>query len=202
MNPPFQCAIAHVGIYQNFGAYMAFYETAVERLFDVLQSGAETSDTLAMPILALMRHSMELGYKYSLWELHQMMDEKFDSQKYGHHELPSLHKSLYDYFKRTVEHYRLPDHVMDGFEKYRLKTETAMQKFSALDKLSFSFRYPIDKKSGGVNFGLHTTIDLSQMRQLYDEAMILLRHTADVVGEYVDIHRHMQAEMRQFQGVW
>ena len=202
MNRPPQYPIAHVGLYQNFGAYLAFYETAVKRLFDVLQSGMETPDTLAMPILALMRHSLELGYKYSLWELHQMMSEKFDSEAYGHHNLTSLHRSLCDYFKKTFEHYGLPDNVMDSFDEHRLKTETGMLKFSALDKASFSFRYPIDKKSGGTNFDLQTKIDLSEMRLLYDEAMILLRHTADVVGEYVDIHRQMEADMRQSQGYW
>ena len=202
MSRPPQYAIAYIGLYPTFGAYLAFYEISVKRLYEVLQSGKETPDTLAMPILALMRHSMELGYKFSIWELHRMMDEKFDSQAYGHHDLIRLHKSLCDYFKKVVEHYSLPDNVTESFEEHRPKTEAAMQKFSALDKLSFSFRYPIDKKSGGANFNQHTTVDLFEMRQLYDEAMILLRHTADVVGEYVDIHQHMEADLRQSQGYW
>lgn len=193
---------AHIGLYPSFGAYLSFYENAVRRLFEALESGKETPDCLALPILALMRHSMELGYKFSLWELHQALGEKFDTKAYGHHDLTTLHASLCDYFKRTVAHYSLPDHVEDSFNEHRPKTEIAMQRFVALDKLSFCFRYPFDKKSGGANFDQQAKVDLLEMRTLYEDAMILLRHTADVVGEYVQIHHDMEAEMRQWAGGW
>jgi hypothetical protein len=189
-------------MYPGFGAYLAFYETAVRRLFELLENGKETPDSLALPMLALMRHSMELGYKFSLWELHEALGEKFDTQAHGHHDLTKLHSALCDYFKRTVAHYGLPDQVADSFEEYRPKTEAAMQRFAALDKLSFSFRYPFDKKTGGANFDHQTTVDLAEIRDLYEQAMILLRHTADVVGEYVEIHRDMEAEKREWAWGW
>lgn len=194
--------IAHIGLYSSFSAYLSFYECAVRRLFESLESGKETPDRLALPILALMRHSMELGYKFSLWELRQALGEKFDTQAYGHHDLTKLHADLCECFKRTVRHYNLPDSVEDSFSEYRPKTEIAMQRFAALDKLSFCFRYPFDKKSGGANFDQQTKVDMLEMRTVYEDAMILLRHTADVVGEYVQIHHQMEAEMRQWVGGW
>ncbi|MBK8000644.1 MAG: hypothetical protein IPK15_18495 [Verrucomicrobia bacterium] len=202
MSQPPQVSSAHIGFYPSFGAYLSFYETAVRRLFELLESGKETPDSLALPMLALMRHSMELGYKFSLWELHQALGEKFDTQAYGHHDLAKLHAALCDCFKRTVAHYGLPDHVEQSFDEYRPKTEAAMQRFAALDKLSFSFRYPFDKKTGGANFVHQMTVDLAEIRDLYEQAMVLLRHTADVVGEYVEIHRDMEAEMHQWAGGW
>lgn len=193
---------AHIGLYPSFGAYLSFYENAVRRLFESLESGKETPDCLALPILALMRHSMELGYKFSLWELHRALGERFDTQAYGHHDLTKLDGDLCECFKRTVAQYNLPESVEDSFEEYRQKTEIAMQRFAALDKLSFCFRYPFDKKSGGPNFNQQTKVDMLEMRAVYEDAMVLLRHTADVVGEDVQIHYEMEAEMRQWVGGW
>lgn len=204
MSRPPEDFTAHIGHYPTFGAYLAFYETAVRRLFEVLETGQEPPDLLAMPILALMRHSMQLGYKYSLWELHKMMGERFDTATFGHHRLAELHTALCDYFKRTVEHYQLPDSVADNFDEHRAKTEVSMQKFATLDMLSFSFRYPMEKRTGNPSFAPGTTVDLREMGRLYRDAMVLLRHTADVVGEYVELHKDLEREMWQCQdfGGW
>jgi hypothetical protein len=53
---------AHIGRYANFSAYVAFYEHAVERLFCEVSERNETADMAPVPLLFLMRHTMELGY--------------------------------------------------------------------------------------------------------------------------------------------
>jgi hypothetical protein len=58
--------IAFLGNYPKFSTYVAFYENAVETLFKQVSQGNETADMVGLPLLFLMRHTLELGYKYSL----------------------------------------------------------------------------------------------------------------------------------------
>jgi len=58
---------------------------------------------------------------------------------------------------------------------------------------------PPTDNSGKPNFDQNQTVDLVALKLLYDDAMILLRHTADVLSEYVDIHNYL---MRDFSEGW
>lgn len=68
-----------------------------------------------------------------------------------------------------------------------------MREFSRLDFRSMSFRYPVDNK-GSPSLPNNETVDLVALKQLYDESIVLLRHTSDVLSEYVDIRKWMEAE--------
>ena len=70
--------VAHVGQRQSFASYLNSYEQAVKRLFDDIVSGKESVDLIAPPLLFLMRHSLELGYKFTLWELHQINEDAYN----------------------------------------------------------------------------------------------------------------------------
>lgn len=188
--------VANVGLYQTFGAYLGSYEQAVERLFSAAQSGHEALDVIAPPLLFLMRHAIELGYKYTLWELHQMNGEPYDLERYGDHKLRQLHRALGAQHEKAVAKYDLPESESENFKEYYSRTEAGMSLFEEMDATSFTFRYPIDKK-GALNLPREQTVDLQALKLAFDDAMILLRHTADVLGEYVDIHRWMEAEARE-----
>jgi hypothetical protein len=136
-----------------------------------------------------MRHSMELGYKYTIWEIHQITGEKYDTEAYGKHDLAMLHAALREQHQKVVMKMNLPDSEVESFEHHCANTEAGMKKFMAMDSGSFSFRYPIDKK-GNTNFRPNETVDLVAMKLLYDDAMILLCATADVLDQYVEIESY------------
>jgi len=193
---PARPTIAQVGVYQSFGNYLASYEHVVQCLFTALEEGKEMPDVIAPPLLFMMRHAMELGYKYTLWELHQMNEEPYDAKTYGNHKLRDLHTALRAQHQKAVTKYDLPDDEVSSFEDYCEKTQAGMSQFESLDATSFNFRYPMDK-FGKPNFALDQTIDLTAIKQAFDDAMILLRLTADVLGDYVDTHHWMEAEARE-----
>ena len=95
--------------------------------------------------------------------------------------------------EKAVAKYSLPESVVSSFEEHCVKTEAGMRHFEALDGTSFNFRYPMDK-AGNPNFQHDQTVDLRATKEAFDDAMILLRHTADVLGHYVEIHDWMEAE--------
>ncbi len=127
-----------------------------------------------------------------------MNGEPYDPKVYKNHRLDQLHAALQAQHKKAVEKFNLPENEVENFAEYCVKTEAGLKKFNALDAGSFSFRYPIDN-SGKPNFAPDQTVDLVALKLLYDDAMILLRHTADVLGEYVDIHNYL---MRDFSEGW
>ena len=188
--------IVRVGKRQSFASYLTAYEHAVKQLFDSVTSGREPAELIAPPLLFLMRHSMELGYKFTLWELHEMNGEPYDFERFKDHRLGELHEALREAHGKAVKKYDLPDDHVANFEEYCAKTEAGMKRFSRLDFRSMSFRYPVDTQ-GNPSLSKTETVDLVALKLLYDEAMVLLRHTADVLGEYVDIRNWMEAEARE-----
>lgn len=56
---------AHVGFISSYGAYLSSYQNAVGVLFDRVSSG-EPVDTLSLPFLFMVRHSLEIGYKMNI----------------------------------------------------------------------------------------------------------------------------------------
>jgi hypothetical protein len=55
---------AYIGNYQKFNVFMSFYQDVVDKLYREVSEGNETADSIAIPLLFLMRHTMELGCKY------------------------------------------------------------------------------------------------------------------------------------------
>jgi hypothetical protein len=187
--------VARVGQHQSFASYLGSYEQAVKQLFDSIVNGRESADLIAPPLLFLMRHSMELGYKFTLWELHEMNEEPYDFQGYKGHGLAKLHQALRESHRKAVEKYDLPDSHVENFKEHCEKTEAGMKLFSRLDFDSMGFRYPFNNQ-GNPNLPRDEVVDLMALKQAFDDAMILLKHTADVLGEYVDVRRWMEAEAR------
>ena len=184
---------ARVGWFRDFGHYLFSYERAVELLYQKVASGEQTADSIVAPLVFLMRHSLELGYKYTLVELHFLNEVPYDSKKFGHHSLRDLHSALKEWFERVAAKWSLSESMLEDFARHYGKTQTGMEEFDQLDSSSFRFRYPIDKKTGNLVFSSDDTVNLFNLKQLYDEAMVLLRHTADVLGPA----REMLEEFRQ-----
>ncbi|MCI0627227.1 MAG: hypothetical protein L0387_37200 [Acidobacteria bacterium] len=191
---------ARVGWYQSFGHYLFSYEKAVELLYQKVASGEETPDSIVAPLVFLMRHSLELGYKYTLVELHYLNEVPYDSKKFGHHSLRSLHAALKEWFGKVAAKWSLSESMLEDFARRYDKTQAGMEEFDQLDSSSFRFRYPIDKKTGNLVFSGGETVNLLSLKQLYDDAMILLRHTADVLSParemLEEFHQEMWAQVR------
>ncbi len=187
--------VAHIGSVHGFGGHLFCYEQAVERLFASIDNNVDPIDVIAPPLLFLMRHSMELGYKFTLWELHEMNEDEYDPKGYNHHDLEKLHRKMREQHQKAVEKFGLPQSHVDNFEEYCAKTESCLRQFTLLDSGSFNFRYPIDTQ-GKPNFAPDRTIDLVELKRLYNDAMVLLRHTTDVLGEYVEIYRYWERDFR------
>lgn len=148
-----------------------------------LRSNESPLQVLAPVVLHLMNHSLELGLKYTLWELHQITKQDYDFKKYKNHNLTALLALLKNRFYDAAKQLEVGDGVVESFEEYCAKTQNGIVEFDRLDFTKSCFRYPFDNSGKAYQTG--EIIDLSLLLNTYGEAMILLRHTADVLGEYV-----------------
>lgn len=173
---------AHVGQSSNFGAYLAFYEHAVERLYCEVSEHNETADMAAIPLLFLMRHTMELGYKFSLFHLCELNGSSFTPEAKGceGHSFEKLHERLRLEYSKALSAGHVPEKDHEVIEEYFASTERAIKLFDTLDEKSTKFRYPIDRQIPV--FPKDTQVNLLEMKNACDEAMGLLGTVIDVIA--------------------
>ena len=173
---------ARVGRYANFGAYLHGYEHAVERLYCEVSEHNETADMVAVPLLFLMRHTIELGYKFSLFNLCQLNGTSFEPEAKNAegHSFQKLHQRLRMEYSKALADGHVADKDHEVIEEYFAKTEKGMKLFDALDNKSTKFRYPTDKRSPV--FHEDTEINLLEMKNACDEALELLGTVIDVIA--------------------
>lgn len=165
---------AHVGLYPKFNVCMSFYQDAVDKLYREVSEGNETADRIAMPLLFMMRHAMELGYKYTITKICEFNGTTYDAKK-DLHFLKKLHKRLKEEFDTLWQNGGVSENKKSGFDEYYEITKDAMEWFDKIDPKGENFRYP--------NFDRYAKINLLEVKNKFDEAMTLLTVTVDVITD-------------------
>ena len=98
------------------------------------------------------------------------------------HTLSKWHRELNDAYGKIAERFDLSDDECADFANHYEKTRMGMEAFERLDKGSYNFRFPIERKTGKLIWSHDDTVDLLGLKNLFDEAMILLRHTIDALA--------------------
>ncbi len=176
-NLPEQHFTAHVGLYPSFSAFVLFYEHSIEKLFSDVSEGNGAPDAIAIPLLFLMRHTMELGYKFSLVHLCKLNSNLFDPKGVGH-SLTKLHKQLGLEFSEAQKHGHVSAKDREAFDEYYTVTETKMLIFDKLDPGSVKLRFPNSDETPV----LPEEVNLLKLKNGFDEAMILLDTVVDVIA--------------------
>jgi hypothetical protein len=179
---PMQHFRSRIGRHANFSAYVMLYEHAVERLYREVSERNETADLVGIPLLFLMRHTMELGYKFSIFNLCELNGSSFTPEaKNGEgHSFAKLHARLRLEYEKAVRDDRVIDKDPEDTEDHFALAEKGVQLFDALDEKSTKFRFPIDKQSPV--FPENTEVDLLELKNACDEAMVLLGTVIDVIA--------------------
>ena len=167
---------AHVGLYLKFNVYTSFYQDAVDKLYRDVSEGNETADSIAMPLLFLMRQTMELGYKYTIMEICRLNGTIYNP-KTDLHFLKKLHSRLKKEFNMLWQNGGVNDNKKAAFDEYYELTEIAMIWFDEIDPSGENFRYPQS------SFAPDKKVNLLDVKNKFDEAMTLLNYTVDVITD-------------------
>lgn len=196
---------AYLGYYISFGNYLYSYKAAFEALLKNVHESGLHVDHLAYPILFIARHCMELGFKTNI-RYFIKYSEKDDYKKAGTHDLEKLFAAFKLHIYTTIDNLKEKYGIevekgdIDEFNNYCKEVDKLTSIFHILDKSSDSFRYPVDKENNK-SFEHHETLNLLDVKELYDKSMLLLTHTADVFAKYTDfadeINNMYEQEMRE-----
>jgi hypothetical protein len=201
---------AYLGNYQRFGSYLNFYHEAFKILMKDVETTGGHVDRIAYPMLFIARHCLELGFKTNIRHF-KKYSEKDDFTNSDSHNLKDLFHAFILHVRTTIKNLKdkhgievEPTEIKE-FEQYCSELEKLTLYFDQVDKGSFSFRYPVDKKNKTV-FKYDDRVNLLDIEELLNQGMVLLNHTADVFGKYTDyvddIEKMYEDEMRSSYGEW
>jgi len=199
---------AYLGNYLNYWSYLGTYQNAFNALVEDVERTDLHVDRIAYPMLFIARHCLELGFKANI-RYFKTYSEKTDFTTSDSHNLKDLFGGFKLHIRATVKNLK-DKHDIDvdqddlkDFENYCKEVETLTNQFDIIDNGSFSFRYPVDKNNNNV-FKHDDRINLLDVKEVLDKAMILLHHTSDLFSKYIDyakmIEETYEAEMRSAYG--
>lgn len=199
---------AYLGHYMNFGSYLSSYENAFKALIDSVDNSGFHVDYLAYPILFTARHSLELGFKANI-RYFSKYSEKSDFTNSDSHNLKDLFSGFKIHVRESIKKLKEKYDVevekddINDFEAYCKAVDSLVDRFDVLDKGSFCFRYPVDKDNKRV-FKSTDIVNILDIKELFDKAMTLLHHTADIFSQYTDyadyIEKTYEDEMKSAYG--
>ena len=177
------------GYRQNLGSktswqrYYAEYSLAINNLIENSDQGNVT--VLALPVLFLIRHSLELGFKMNLLELEQLSGVKAIID-YSGKSAHVLHK-LHDEFERQIyiifANDKITSEIIKDFEKRNAELRNFRKYFDQLDNWSYAFRYPVHNDGVTKSFQKTDEINIADMIPVYRETKIILNYTIDVLTD-------------------
>lgn len=191
---------SHLGMYASDEFYLLSYERVVNILIERIDQGTDRIDQVSAPLLFLMRHSMELGYKINISFLAQYGEELTDQERKvisSKHHLQTLHDLMVKKFKKAAIELGLTSDITKSFNEYEAKTKLAMTKFEELDHGSFSFRYESDAEGNKV-FPHELKINLLDLYESYDAAMTLLKYMDAVLKPATDYADMKKEELEKY----
>ncbi len=168
----------------DWGVYVLGYREAADSIVDQAQEFGV--DLFVYPVMFLYRHYLEISLKHILIVLRRYFEES--SELPTHHRLDKLWgevRTLMEKEWNTLEYMADYDAI-----------EARINEFHKIDKLSFSFRYPVTK--GNVSslkdipnvYGSGPlVINLKQVKEVVHGMAMILDGTIDMVADWEEARR-------------
>lgn len=159
--------------------YCIDYKKAYFFLFRSIEKSNDQFDEILTPMLFLLRHSVELGFKFNIKYLSVSTKEKLKIKIYQEHNL----SKLLDEFRRLLNHSKIGDRsIVVRINEYLVAVGNLTSFLSDLDKGGTSFRYNVYSEKVK-NAGMFR-IDLLKINELFEKTMEFLVSTSDVLDDY------------------
>lgn len=185
---------SHVGMHSNTNdTYAIQYKEA----FDTLYESSKSVDTIALPMMFLMRHYLELILKSNIMYFSEFSESKSMLKNIkSEHKLKSLANAFQEHWNLVVKKYKLK---IDD-KKYIESFKTFIELMDQLDKYSMSFRYSHDKDDEK-HFEWGETLDIYSIKKSLDNVLPFIQHSSDVfydqVEQYIELEKEMMRELER-----
>jgi len=175
---------AYIGLDRNWWHYYSNYKSAIDFLVEGIENNLSVN-TVSSPLLFLIRHSLELGFKANILKLEMVSTARPKLKLKG----PNSHslESLYDIFKAHLveiqKNHEIEISIKGVIEDYLKTTEQLKNILHELDKGSYNFRYPVDTENN-FNFERNAQINIADIVEAFYELQPFLIFTDQVLYEH------------------
>src|SRR5690606_30934300 len=125
-------------------------------------------DEVSLPLLFLIRHSLELGFKTNILEFQKINPEISRIRLKGitYHSLENLFNKLIEHLDCLKNKCKMRNEFLTQTDGYIKKLTPLKNKLNNLDRWSTNFRYPVDT-DGNHNFALEASENIAEIIDLF-----------------------------------
>ena len=171
----------HLGESQQLAHVRSQYDLTLEFIIEGLITDGWDINKLYLPILFLIRHSLEIALKYNISEI-QRFTSLIKDQDFSHeHSLARLF-NVYNGFLNHLDISTLHSDTIKQMRNFQEKYSTLNEQIHILDSNSRQFRFPVDKISKSMSIELRR-INLIEILKLYYYTDPFITFTNDVLEQ-------------------
>lgn len=149
------------------------YSMQYKEAFETLYLSNRAVDTIALPMMYLLRHCIELALKFNIEYFHDYSGLEF---KYEH-KLNPLAKGFEECWSSVKQKYTIECEDKLYFDNLKI----LIDKLNYLDEKSTALRYSHDKASKSIERS--EKIDIFEMKNIFEGICPLLYNTVDVFDD-------------------
>jgi len=157
------------------------YALQYKQAFDTLYESSDAVDSIALPMMFLMRHYLELILKTNIIYFSQYSESNFMVEKINdEHKLKPLANAFQEHWNIVVKKYELKVE----YRQYIKDLKNFIELVDELDKYSMSFRYSHNKKKDS-SFVWDDTLDIANIKKSLEEVLPFLQYSMDIFHSQV-----------------
>src|SRR5690554_1872008 len=156
------------------------YENAVDILINQITKEKHRIDTVAHPLLYLMRHSIELGLKENIKYLKKY--SKLHLSKSKTHSVSNLFSEFEKHYNKIAIESNFETELKVEYNKYTSDLKGIIKDLGE-DASSFRYIYSTDEKKV---FDSTETINIYELKKKYDNSLVFITHITDVISPYTN----------------
>lgn len=183
---------SHVGIHSGSNVV---YAMQYKEAFNTLYHSDKPVDTIALPMMFLMRHYLELILKYNIKYFNKFSDTNFLIGSLNSvHSLEKLADGFKQHWNSVVKKHEID--VDDA--QYISDFENLINFLHSLDEFSMSFRYS-HNKNDDKNFEHSETLNIKEVKDSLEKVIPLLDYSINVFyeqkGQYIEMEEQMMKDL-------
>lgn len=181
---------SHIGMHSDSNRT---YGTQFKKAFDTLYDSKDAVDTIALPMMYLARHYLEVTLKYYIVHYSKYSNTNhMVSSINSEHNLMKLADGFQQHWNSVVKKYN----IQTSDKKYTSNLESTISLVKVIDKMdttSMSFRYSHDKNDKK-NFGFQNTLNIYEIKIMMDKSTSLFDYIFFVFYEQVGYSLELQED--------
>ncbi|AOW19387.1 hypothetical protein [Urechidicola croceus] len=174
---------SYLGYNRDWWSYYSQYKNAIDELVNGIENNIPI-DTISLPLLFMIRHSIEIGLKANILKLQKVNPEIKEISLGGtkSHSIEILYNKFEEHLILTIKNSEIRKTIIGEINGYLKKFKPLKNKLHNLDKGSFNFRYPVDT-NGNYNFEWDEKENIADIINLYYKIQPFLLFTNRVLYE-------------------